>query len=46
MHVQTIKSMHTIRLKITVKFKNPSMKFKTKLNNMKAIKHIIGLALA
>jgi hypothetical protein len=38
--------MYTINLKSTVKFKFPYMKFKTKLSNIKAIKHIIGLALA
>jgi hypothetical protein len=38
--------MHTINFISTVKLKNPPMIFKTKLKNMKAIKHIIGLALA
>jgi hypothetical protein len=32
MHMQTIKqSIHTVNLESTVKFKNPYMKFKTKL---------------
>jgi hypothetical protein len=38
--------MYTINLKRTVKFKFPYMNFKTKLNNIKAIKYIIGIALA